>query len=65
MLLIFVLNFEIREFNCDYCGIDWVIDVIFFVIEDDDDFVNLFVEICVEFFVELGDLVILIDKVIE
>ncbi|WP_270367937.1 rRNA maturation RNase YbeY [Limosilactobacillus fermentum] len=65
MSLTFVLNPEIRELNRDYRGIDRATDVISFAIEDDDDLVNLPAEIRAELPVELGDLVISIDKVAE
>lgn len=65
MSLTFVLNPEIRELNRDYRGIDRATDVISFAIEDDDDLVNLPAEIRAELPVELGDLVISIDKVTE
>ena len=65
MSLTFVLNPEIRELNRDYRGIDRATDVISFAIEDDDDLANLPAEICAELPVELGDLVISIDKVAE
>lgn len=65
MSLTFVLNPEIRELNRDYRGIDRATDVISFAIEDDDDLANLPAEIRAELPVELGDLVISIDKVTE
>lgn len=65
MSLTFVLNPEIRELNRDYRGIDRATDVISFAIEDDDDLTNLPAEIRAELPVELGDLVISIDKVAE
>lgn len=65
MSLTFVLNPEIRELNRDYRGIDRATDVISFAIEDDDDLANLPAEIRAELPVELGDLVISIDKVAE
>ncbi|MEE6662196.1 rRNA maturation RNase YbeY [Limosilactobacillus fermentum] len=65
MSLTFVLNSEIRELNRDYRGIDRATDVISFAIEDDDDLANLPAEIRAELPVELGDLVISIDKVAE
>lgn len=65
MSLTFVLNPEIRELNRDYRGIDRATDVISFAIEDDDDLTNLPAEIRAELPVELGDLVISIDKVTE
>ncbi|MEK1481045.1 rRNA maturation RNase YbeY [Limosilactobacillus fermentum] len=65
MSLTFVLNPEIRELNRDYRGIDRATDVISFAIEDDDDLDNLPAEIRAELPVELGDLVISIDKVAE
>ena len=46
-------------------GIDRATDVISFAIEDDDDLANLPAEIRAELPVELGDLVISIDKVTE
>ena len=65
MSLTFVLNPEIRELNRDYRGIDRATDVISFAIEDDDDLTNLPAEIRAERPVELGDLVISIEKVAE
>lgn len=65
MSLTFVLNPEIRELNRDYRGIDRATDVISFAIEDDDDLTNLPAEIRAELPVELGDLVISIDKAAE
>lgn len=65
MSLTFVLNPEIRELNRVYRGIDRSTDVISFAIEDDDDLANLPAEIRAELPVELGDLVISIDKVAE
>ncbi|MDO4855529.1 MAG: rRNA maturation RNase YbeY [Limosilactobacillus gorillae] len=65
MSLTFVLNPEIRELNRDYRGVDRATDVISFAIEDDDDLAGLPEEVRAELPVELGDLIISVDKIEE